>query len=149
MLEGIFVYEQLTLFQTPAPPVRVVYISKAVSAAVEKAEEVQNIIGAWSDTPGDLKKDEVNTDLLNMVRKSQVLKDISKYLGRFREIFAQGKRNGYVYGRGEKYSLELGNNLSQALTSELAMLASPQTIPLFLRRYQRKQIKQYQRREPI
>jgi len=124
-------------------------VAQAVSAAAEKAEEVQSIIGAWGDDPGNLKKNEVNTGLLDLVRKSQVLKDISKYLGRFREIFAQGKRNGYAYGRGEKYSLELGNNLSRALTSELAMLASPQTIPLFLQKYQRKQIKQYQRREPI
>lgn len=70
-------------------------------------------------------------------------------MGRFREIFAQGKRNGYAYGRGEKYSLELGCNISRALTSELAMLASSKTVPLFLQKYQRKQIKQYQRREPI
>ena len=78
-----------------------------------------------------------------------MLKDISKYLGRFREIFAQAKKNSYAYGRGETYSLELGNNLSRALTSELAMLATPETIPLFLRKYQQKQIKQYRRREPI
>ncbi len=83
------------------------------------------------------------------MRQSPVLRDISRYLGRFREIFAQGKRNGYAYSRGEKYSLELGRDLSRALTSELAMLASPQTVPLFLRKYQRGQIKQYQRREPI
>lgn len=72
-------------------------VTQAVSAAAEKAEEVQNIIGAWSDEPGKLEKNEVNTGLLDLVRKSQVLKDISKYLGRFREIFAQGKRNGYAY----------------------------------------------------
>ena len=124
-------------------------VAQAVSAAVEKAEEVRNIIGAWSDEPGKLEKNGVNTGLLDLVRKSDVLKDISKYLGRFREIFAQGKRNGYAYGRGEKYSLELGCNLSRALTSELAMLASSKTVPLFLQKYQRKQIKQYQRREPI
>ena len=124
-------------------------VSQAISAAVEKAEEVQSIIGAWSDEPGKLEKNEVNTGLLELVRKSQVLKDVSKYLGRFREIFAQGKRNGYAYGRGEKYSLELGNNISRALTSELVLLASPKTIPLFLQKYQRRQIKQYQRREPV
>ena len=124
-------------------------IAQAVSVAVEKAEEVQNIIGAWSNEPGKLEKNEVNTGLLDLVRKSDVLKDISKYLGRFREIFAQDKRNSYTYGRGEKYSLELGCNISRALTSELAMLASPKTVALFLRKYQRKQIKQYQRREPI
>ena len=124
-------------------------VAQAVHAAAEKAEEVQSIIAAWGDDPGDLKRTEVNTALLKTVRKSSVLKDISKYLGRFRAIFAQGKRNGYAYGRGEKYSLELGNDLSRALTSELAMLASPLTAPLFLRKYQRRQIKQYQRREPV
>ena len=90
-----------------------------------------------------------NLALLKKVRQSTVLKDISKYLGRFREIFAQAKKNSYAYGRGETYSLELGNNLSRALTSELAMLATPETIPLFLRKYQQRQIKQYRRREPI
>lgn len=124
-------------------------VATAVSAAAEKAEEVQNIIGAWSDDPGNLEKSEANAKLLSLVRKSPVLRDIAKYLGRFREIFAQGKRNGYAYGRGEKYSLELGRDLSRAITSELAMLASPQTMPLLLRKYQRGQIKQYQRREPI
>ena len=124
-------------------------VAMAVNAAVEKAEEVQSIIGAWSDEPGNMVKNEVNAELLALVRKSPVLRDISKYLGRFRKIFAQGKHNGYAYGRGEKYSLELGRDLSRALTSELAMLASPQTTPLFLRKYQRGQIKQYQRREPI
>ncbi len=124
-------------------------VAVAVGSAAEKAEEVQSIIAAWSDDPGNLEKNEVNAELLALVRQSPVLRDIAKYLGRFREIFAQGKRNGYAYGRGEKYSLELGRDLSRAITSELAMLASPQTIPLFLRKYQRGQIKQYQRREPI
>lgn len=124
-------------------------VTRAVSAAAEKAEEVQSIIGAWGDDAGNFEKNEVNTELLALIRKSDVLKNISKYLGRFREIFAQGKRNGYAYGRGEKYSLELGQDLSRAITSELAMLASPQMMPLFLRKYQRRQIKQYQRREPV
>ena len=124
-------------------------VSMAVKAAADKAEEVQNIIGAWSDEPGNLEKNEVNAELLALVRKSPVLKAVSRYLGRFRDIFAQGKRNGYAYGRGEKYSLELGRDLSRALTSELAMLATPETVPLFLRKYQRGQIKQYQRRESV
>ena len=124
-------------------------ISQAVSAAAEKAEEVQSIIGAWSSDPADLKRTPVNEALLARVRQSVTLRNISKYLGRFREIFAQCKRNGYAYGRGEKYSLELGRDLSRALTSELAMLTTPETQPLFLRKYQRRQIKQYRRREPI
>ena len=87
-------------------------VAQTVQSAAGKAEEVQAIIGAWSDEPGNLERNEVNEDLLARVRKSDVLKDIAKYLGRFREVFAQ-------------------------------------TMPLFLQKYQRKQIKQYQRREPI
>ena len=124
-------------------------VHQALSAASQKAEEVQNIIGAWSDEPGNLQRTPANLALLERVRASESLRDVSRYLGRFRGIFAQGKRNGYAYGRGEKYSLELGNDLSRALTSELAMLAAPETLPLFLRKYQRRQIKQYCRREPV
>lgn len=124
-------------------------LAKATQCAKEKAEEVQSIVVAWSDEPGNLEHCLLNTALLERVRQSKALLDISKYLGRFREIFAQGKKNGYAYGRGEKYSLELGGDLRRATTSELAMLAAPATLPLFLRKVQRKQIKQYCRREPI
>ena len=71
-------------------------VAVAVGSAAEKAEEVQSIIAAWSDDPGNLEKNEVNAELLALVRQSPVLRDIAKYLGRFREIFAQGKRNGYA-----------------------------------------------------
>lgn len=124
-------------------------VSAAVQAATERAQEVQSVIGAWSDEPSNMRCTPENLALLEKVRQSPVLRDVSKYLGRFREIFAQAKNNSYAYGRGETYSLELGNNLSRALTSELAMLATPETIPLFLRKYQQKQIKQYRRREPV
>ena len=124
-------------------------VQAAVATAAERAEDVQGIIGAWSSEPGNLNRTPENLALLKRVRESAALRDISKYLGRFREMLAQKKQNGYAYGRGEKYSLELGDDLSRALTSELAMLAAPETLPLFLRKYQRKQIKQYQRREPV
>lgn len=124
-------------------------VSASLHAAAERAQEAQNIIAAWSDSPGSMGKNEVNLDLLERVRGSQILRRVAMYLGRFREILAQGRRNGYTYGRGETYSLELGNSISRALTSELALLAAPESIPLFMQKYQRKQIKQYRRREPI
>ena len=124
-------------------------ISAAVGAAVEKSKEVQAILGAWGDDAGTMEKNAVNTELLQKVRQNPALLAISKYLGRFREIFARGKRNGYAYGRGETYALELGNDLSRAIGSEFAMLASPQTLPLFVKKYQQRRLKQYRRREPI
>lgn len=117
--------------------------------AKEKSQEVQSIIKAWGTDPGAMSRCAENIELIERVRQSKQLLDISKYLGRFLEIFAQGKKNSFAYGRGEKYSLELGGNISRAITSEFSLLASPITMPLFLRKLQRKQIKQYKRREPI
>ena len=124
-------------------------VSAAVDAATEKAKEVQTILGAWGDDAGTMEKNTVNTELLQKVRQNPALLEISKHLGRFREIFAHGKRNGYAYGRGETYALELGNDLSRAIGSEFAMLASPQTLPLFAKKYQQRRLKQYRRREPV
>ena len=124
-------------------------VSVALEAATEKARETQNILAAWGKTPGNASRCPENLELLQAVRQSPQLLEISRHLGRFREILAQGKKNGYAYGRGETYSLELGNDISRAITSELAMLASPATLPLFLRKYQTRQLKQYRRRTPV
>ena len=124
-------------------------VVSALDAAKKRADEAKNIIGAWSDNPGELSRSELNLALLARVRSSPKLRDISKYLGRFREIFAHGRKNGYTYGRGETYSLELGSDISRALTSELSMLASPASIPLFIRKYRNKQLKLYRRREAV
>lgn len=124
-------------------------VSLALSAAQDKAEEVQNILGAWSEDARTMERTPANLELLQKVRQNPMLMEISRHLGRFREILAQGKRNGYAYGRGEKYTLELGNDLSRAIGSEFAMLAYPQTVPLFLKKVQSRQFKQYRRREPV
>ena len=75
--------------------------------------------------------------------------EVARYLGRLKELMDGKRKNGYAYGRGEKYSLELGGDINRAIASEFAMLAAPETLPLFLRKLQRKALKQYQRREPI
>lgn len=74
---------------------------------------------------------------------------ITRQLGRMREIVSAARKNGYAFGRGEKYSIELGRDLNRLLSSEYALLALPETAPLFYRKYQNKSLKQYQRREPI
>lgn len=66
-------------------------VQAAVTTAAEKAEEVQGIIGAWSSEPGNLQRTPENLALLKRVQESAALRDISKYLGRFREMLAQKK----------------------------------------------------------
>ena len=126
-------------------------LQKAVKAAEDKAEETALALAAWGtgDTNGDPEQMKLDMQTLARVRTSPTLREIARHLGRFKEILAQARKNGYAYGRGEKYTLELGADLNRALSSEFALLAMPETIPLFLRKVQRRTLKQYKRREAV
>ena len=125
-------------------------IIQAAHSAGEKAEETALTLAAWGQGEGSgPEKMKLDRDTINRVRDNETLMKISRYLGRFKEILAQARKNGYAYGRGEKYTLEHGNDLQRVISSEYAMLAEPSTIPLFLRKYQRKTLKQYRRREAV
>jgi len=125
-------------------------ILNAEQSAREKAEETSLALSAWGQgddsTPEKMK---LNREIVNNVRNSATLLQVSKFLGRFKEMLVQARKNGYAYGRGEKYTLELGNDLQRTISSEFALLTDPSTIPLFLRKHQEKRLKQYRRREAI
>lgn len=124
-------------------------LSAAEQAAMEKAEETARILLSWGTDPGNMRPDTLNGQLLQKVRQNEQLVKISQYLGRLREMMRMKRKNATIYGRGEKYGLELGNRLRSVLSSEFGPLAAPETIPLFLRKYQRGALLQHQRREKV
>ena len=126
-------------------------VAKAAQSAIEKAEVTAQALAAWGTYERGTSPEQMKLDrnVVDRVRKSPALAETAKHLGRFREMMAKARKNGYAYGRGEKYSLELGNDLNRVLTSEFSLLAIPETIPLFLRKHQNKELKQYMRREPV
>lgn len=126
-------------------------LARAGRAAAERAETVSAALAAWGYGPDSHEAEKCAADfaLAARVTQSPVLREVARYLGRLKELMDGKRKNGYAYGRGEKYSLELGGDISRAIASEFAMLAAPETLPLFLRKFQRKALKQYQRREPI
>ena len=126
-------------------------VARAAASAVQKAEETQLALMSWGVGPEEDTAQSMAADLelVNRVRQSSVLTEIARHLGRLKDLVAGKRKNGYAYGRGEKYTLELGANLNQVISSEFALLAMPETIPLFLRKLQNKSLKQYQRREPV
>lgn len=121
----------------------------AGEAAIQKADETAKILLSWGTDPGNMQPDALNGKLLRRVRQNEMLVKISQYLGRLREMMRMKRKNATVYGRGEKYGIELGNRLRSVLSSEYGLLAAPETVPLFLRKYQRGALLQYQRRERI
>lgn len=124
-------------------------IGAAMDAANDAASEVTCIMTAWGTDAGEMKCTPVNKDLLQRVKRSEELLRIARSLGKYREIIADKRKNGYAYGRGEKYDLTHGNDIGSCLSSELALLGTPETQVLFVRKYEKKQLAQYQKRTPI
>ena len=91
---------------------------------------------------------EADEALLDKVRRNETLKKISVILGRYREILADKRKNGFSYDLGEKYDIVSGCDINNCLSSELALLALPETEILFFKRYYEKGLRQYRRREP-
>lgn len=125
------------------------FIASATSQAMERAEETKFVILSWGNGDADMKKTDFNADLLERVSKSEKLSYVARFLGKYKDIYSSKHNNGYEYGRGEKYDITTGSNFSKALTSEMSLLSDPNLIPVFIRKYQNKQLKQYRRRESI
>lgn len=124
-------------------------IVSALTQAMDSAETIRFILTSWGNGDMNMPKNEFNSELLERVSKSEKLAYVAKFLGRYKDIYSNKKKNGYEFGRGEVYDITSGNSISRALTSELSLLSDPRTIPVFARKYQNKQLKQYRRREPI
>jgi uncharacterized protein with von Willebrand factor type A (vWA) domain len=124
-------------------------VSDAARAAMNLADEAQSILLCWGTDTGEPEYLQENRELVRRVRENNMLCQIARYLGRLKEMLRDKRKNSFAFGRGEKYSLELGNDMKSVITSEFSMLASPATIPLFLRKHAKKGLKQYKRRERV
>ena len=124
-------------------------INQALEAAVQCAVETNSILSAWGTESGDAKNIPTNRDLLQHVKNSQELMEIARSLGKYREIIANKRKNGYAYGLGEKYDLATGNDVTNCLASELALLGAPETEILFIRKYEQKRLLQYRKRTQV
>lgn len=74
----------------------------------------------------------MNRDLVEHVKNSTKLLEIAKILGKYKEIIADKRKNGFAYGLGEKYDIIYGNDVNSCLSSEMALLGAPETEELFM-----------------
>ena len=125
-------------------------VTAAIKDASDKAREMADLISAWGDGSGQCGKMDpaAVASLAQRVKKSGRLMGITKLLGHYRQVLERQAKSGYSYGEGEKYDIGQGNKLDRLVTSEYALLAVPETMPLFIQKYQKRSLKQYRRREP-
>ena len=124
-------------------------INQALEAAVQQAVETHSILSAWGEDGGSGQSIPANRDLVEHVKNSRELLEIARSLGKYREIVADKRRSGYSYGLGEKYDLTFGNDITNCLSSELALLGRPETEILFMRKYEQKRLMQYRKRTQV
>ena len=82
-------------------------IAQAGRAAAEKAESVSSVLLAWGYGPDSHEPEQraADMELVARVNQSSVLMEVARYLGRLKELMDGKRKNGYAYGRGEKYTL--------------------------------------------
>lgn len=125
-------------------------ICDAVRCSLDAAVLAKCVAQCWSDeSQGAPQHAEHNQVLLNRVRNNPMLQGITRQLGRMKEMLSDLRKNDYAHGRGEKYTVTRGRDMKNLLSGELALMASPATTPLFLRKYHAKGLLQYAKRERV
>ena len=111
-------------------------VSAAVSAAAEKAKEVQIILGAWSDDTGKMEKNAVNTELLQKVRQNPALLEISyqNLIKRFNNPIASGNAENGIRGKRANGIAETINDFLQGCKNLVSKAALSYLLPDLLYR---------------
>lgn len=125
-------------------------ISVALRCSMEAAVLAKCVTQCWDDeSQSAAQQAEHNQALLERVRSNAMLQGITRQLGRMKEMLSDLRKNDYAHGRGEKYTVTRGRDMKNLLSGELALMASPATTPLFLRKYHAKGLLQYAKRERV
>lgn len=121
-------------------------ISAAMRCSMEAATLAKCVTQCWGNDDAKVtQRAERNQALLERVRGNAMLQG----LGRMKEMLSDLRKNDYAHGRGEKYTVTRGRDMKNLLSGELALMASPATTPLFVRKYHAKGLLQYAKRERI
>ena len=113
-----------------------VVVDKGVEKAARYTTDYLNTYFGYSLKSGvkakNAKREDYALGYFNMKGEFSNSENVARHLGRLKELINGKRKSGYAYGRGEKYTVELGGDINRALGSEFAMLATPETLPLFL-----------------
>lgn len=125
-------------------------ICDAMHCSLEAAVLAKCVAQCWADDDtGAPQQVKHNQAMLERVKGNAMLQGITRQLGRMKEMLSDLRKNDYAHGRGEKYTVTRGRDMKNLLSGELALMASPATTPLFLRKYHAKGLLQYAKRERV
>lgn len=135
------VYREMMAAQPGLP------METAVEEACQKAEMIRTALKTWGAGRGD--NTPLNQEAIRQVSQSTMLQEISKLVGKYREMLVKKRANGYRFGTGEKYDVSAGSDIDHCLPSEWLPLVTPETQAVFWDKYSRGQLAQIRLREQV
>jgi len=128
-------------------------VKKACQDAMEQAKgecsDMESATSSWGTGPGMAQKlpYKEKVALAQRIKKSRILWQLAKIIGRFRALALSTQRTKISKGTEEVYSVETGDDLSRVLPTELAKLADPNMRVLFLKSIAEKSMLQFSLRD--
>ncbi|EJP6473224.1 VWA domain-containing protein [Clostridium botulinum] len=123
-------------------------MAEAFNEAEEEVREATSYIKDWGlgDKPNKSSKisfsDKVGA--LERIRKSKKLKELSDIIGRFKESALKDQKNKHKDGAVAIKSVKIGNDIIHTLPSEKMLLVNKTTKKEFYRKFNQKQLLQYE-----
>lgn len=122
-------------------------VSSAVGTAVEDIRELDEFVSAWG-IDGSSGDSRISVDgtrkALERIRGSHQLKELTDILGRFKSI-ANSTLRDKTNERGHSIAdVTVGDNIEKLLGTERVLLSNKKTKPLFYKKYNDKQLLQYE-----
>lgn len=114
-----------------------------LEAAVDNTVETSNLISNWGLEKSDSYQKsgyQEKLELLNKIRGSKKLKEISNLAGRYRRLALDTARQKMKIGFNEVYDIIPGDNINRLLPSEAALLTSDITKLLFYKKFLEKSL---------
>lgn len=123
-------------------------IREAAKESKEDAESLDEMLTSFGTDPGVLSRmpAEARIALAQRIIKNRKLRELADKVGRFVRLALGEQARKVIHGTDEIHDIELGNDLSRVLATELTQLAHPKLRRNFIRKYAEHELFQYQMR---
>ncbi len=124
-------------------------LKKAIGAASTEAEEMTQATTCWGNHPGMAHKLPYKEKVLlaERIRRSNILRQLAKIAGKFRNLALSTQRTKIERGNEEVYSVEMGDRIDLMLPQEMINMCDAQLEIELFRRISNRGILQYALRD--
>jgi uncharacterized protein with von Willebrand factor type A (vWA) domain len=120
-------------------------LEKGLDEAIDQAKDMQSLQQAWGIDPGHLQRLDpaARIALAKQIKDDPKLKQLAELIGRYTRVAFAENRKQVQHARSEVSNVEMGNDLTLLLPSELVQMRHPILKRDFRRRYMERTLLQF------